>query len=370
MAYDGATKQVVLFGGDLYGSSPVAAAHYATDTWTWNGVNWTLQHPATAPPSADKQICAAYDPATRQVLMYEIAVLTGHSATWSWTGTNWVQLTVNAGPPMGSCSMAYDTDQHTMLMLVNDGGLTTPGMQVWRWDGASWVLTPMTMPIPTTYDMSIAYDIDAGEMVAVVSAPVGPPPFIWPTSVWQTWVLAGSSWSQSAVTTPIDLAPLAFDAATHQIVSIEASADDPLPPIRTWIYASGGVSNVSPTRVSGADREVDSGCRLAVIVSLRRDGACGSAGPCGRVPRRTRRRTACGRETRAAVVDVIRLTRRGHESGDPACVEARRNGLSVGRHSGTVGGSLVCGFRSGFHCGAVSGIRSIRHCHRDRRSAG
>jgi hypothetical protein len=57
------------------------------------------------------------------------------------------------------------------------------------------------------------------------------------------------------VTTPIDLAPLAFDAATHQLVSIEASADDPLPPIRTWLYGSTSVSNVSPTRVSGADRE-------------------------------------------------------------------------------------------------------------------
>jgi putative cell wall-binding protein len=255
VAYDGATKQVVLFGGDLSHATPVVASDGATDTWTWNGVNWTLQHPATAPPNGDRQICAAYDPATRQVLMYEIAALTGHSATWSWTGTNWVQLTVDAGPPMGSCSMAYDADQHTMLMLVNDGGLTVPGMQVWRWDGANWALTPMTMPIPTTYDMSMAYDADAGEMMAVVSAPTGPPPFIWPTSTWQTWGLAGSSWSQAAVTTPSDLAPLAFDAATHQVVSIEASADDPLPPIRTWLYGSATVSNVSPTRVSGADRE-------------------------------------------------------------------------------------------------------------------
>ena len=255
VAYDGATKQVVLFGGVLTHDGPVVASDGATDTWTWNGVNWTLQHPATAPANGDRQVCAAYDPATRQVLMYEIAALTGHSATWSWTGTNWVQLTVNAGPPMGSCSMAYDTDQHTMLMLVNDGGLTVPGMQVWRWDGASWALTPMTMPIPTTYDMSIAYDIDAGEMVAVVSAPIGPPPYIWPTSEWQTWVLAGGSWSQAAVTTPSDLAHLAFDAGTHQLVSIEASADNPLPPIRTWLYGSATVSNISPTRLSGADRE-------------------------------------------------------------------------------------------------------------------
>src|SRR4051812_39871735 len=38
MAYDDATRQVVLFGGQM-GSGPVG------DTWVWSGSNWTQSNP-------------------------------------------------------------------------------------------------------------------------------------------------------------------------------------------------------------------------------------------------------------------------------------------------------------------------------------
>lgn len=252
LAYDGATKEVVLFGGDLLRSSPVVA----TDTWTWNGVTWTQQHPATVPPNGDRETCAAYDPDTRQLLTYEIAALTGQPATWSWTGTNWVQLTVDAGPSIQSCSMAYDPDQHAVLMLAADPNLgVAAGMQVWRWDGANWALTSMTVPIQSGDVGSIAYDTDAGALVAVVSVITSPPPFIWPTSQWQTWVLTGGSWSQAAVTTPTTTLKLVYDSATHQLVSTNAMPEAPATSALTWVYASSAPSPVVPTRVSGTDRE-------------------------------------------------------------------------------------------------------------------
>jgi hypothetical protein len=40
LAYDGSTGQVVLFGGELLGSTP-AAGEVVGDTWTWDGTTWT-----------------------------------------------------------------------------------------------------------------------------------------------------------------------------------------------------------------------------------------------------------------------------------------------------------------------------------------
>ena len=46
MAYDSATGDVVLFGGQDSGSG------YLNDTWTWNGTTWNEQSPAASPPLA------------------------------------------------------------------------------------------------------------------------------------------------------------------------------------------------------------------------------------------------------------------------------------------------------------------------------
>jgi hypothetical protein len=53
LAYDAATSQVVLFGGELLGSTS-AAGEVVGDTWTWDGTTWTEQEgDAPAPtPSA------------------------------------------------------------------------------------------------------------------------------------------------------------------------------------------------------------------------------------------------------------------------------------------------------------------------------
>ena len=47
MAYDAAHNVTVLFGGQ--GNQSEMA-----DTWTWNGTNWTQQHPATSPWLGDR----------------------------------------------------------------------------------------------------------------------------------------------------------------------------------------------------------------------------------------------------------------------------------------------------------------------------
>jgi hypothetical protein len=67
MAPDLANGTVVLFGG------PVDAVNgaYNGDTWTWDGARWTERHPAHH-PSARGAAAMAYDPATRGVVLFGV----------------------------------------------------------------------------------------------------------------------------------------------------------------------------------------------------------------------------------------------------------------------------------------------------------
>jgi hypothetical protein len=51
LAFDGATGQVVLFGGQLQGDTSTAGT-VAGDTWTWNGSDWALRAGGVPSPSA------------------------------------------------------------------------------------------------------------------------------------------------------------------------------------------------------------------------------------------------------------------------------------------------------------------------------
>jgi hypothetical protein len=77
MAYDAATKQVVLFGN--------AAA--VSQTWTWDGSNWTLTAPETSPPPRIGE-AISYDSARQQILLFGGSML---GDTWVWDGPTWTE---------------------------------------------------------------------------------------------------------------------------------------------------------------------------------------------------------------------------------------------------------------------------------------
>jgi hypothetical protein len=64
MAYDGSLGVVVLFGG-FAGSWPDTLS----DTWTWNGLNWTKMNPATVPPNRYAE-GMTFDPLARGIMMF------------------------------------------------------------------------------------------------------------------------------------------------------------------------------------------------------------------------------------------------------------------------------------------------------------
>lgn len=121
MPYDPATRTMLLFGGqsDRYPS-------YLDDTWSWNGTAWIKLSPSTS-PLARSDAPMAYDAATRTVLLFggEGIVSEGEygglSDTWSWNGTTGTKLSPATSPAARyGASMAYDPGTQAML-LFGDG---------------------------------------------------------------------------------------------------------------------------------------------------------------------------------------------------------------------------------------------------------
>ena len=104
MAYDAATGNVVMFGGD--------GAHRALkDTWTWDGSTWTKQHPSASPPASGGP-SMAYDAATR------VIVLCVGGGTWTWDGSTWTRQSPPASPSRrNSEPMAYDAATGNVVLF-------------------------------------------------------------------------------------------------------------------------------------------------------------------------------------------------------------------------------------------------------------
>ena len=117
MAFDAALGEVILFGGSSSGVN-------VNDTWAWNGTTWTPISTNTSPSARDGQ-GMIYDAATSRIVMFGGSTSTDSSTflsdTWTFDGTNWTQLSANAPPariiPNG---VAYDSFRQQAVMF---GGL-------------------------------------------------------------------------------------------------------------------------------------------------------------------------------------------------------------------------------------------------------
>jgi hypothetical protein len=201
MAYDAATRSVVLFGGTT------DDFHSFADTWTWNGTTWTKQAPATSPP-ARFGASMAYDAATRTVVLFA-GVKTFSSDkqdrdTWTWNGTTWTKQAPATSPPARSfASMAYDTAKRNVVLFGGINGRS--GTPTWTWNGSTWARhTPAKSP-PVRFDASMAYDTATGDAVlfdGLVNA--------HGKTLNDTWTWNGTSWTKQA---PAKSPPGRFDAS-------------------------------------------------------------------------------------------------------------------------------------------------------------
>jgi hypothetical protein len=144
MAFDAATGKVVLFGGFAPNGS------YWGDTWVWDGIakTWTQQFPASSP--SPRGTTLAYDSATKQVIIFggEDEGVSFLADTWTWDGITWTQQFPASSPSRRvNFAMAHDA---TIGEVVLFGGYSAVGGEAlndtWTWNGTTWsqIQTPIT----------------------------------------------------------------------------------------------------------------------------------------------------------------------------------------------------------------------------------
>jgi hypothetical protein len=155
MAYDSASGQLLLFGGDT------KHGKVSKQTWIFDGSSWAQLHPASSPP-ARGGASMAYDTASSQLVLFGGASTSSGflNDTWTWdaSDSDWVQASPAASPSARSdASMAYDGGT-SQLVLFGGGHTGGASKDTWTWDGSTWTqLFPEASP-QTRIDAPAAYD--------------------------------------------------------------------------------------------------------------------------------------------------------------------------------------------------------------------
>lgn len=241
MAYDLGTGQMVVFSGEMGAGPPQVA-----DTWIWDGSNWSQVSPATS-PSARQGATMAYDAATRQLILFggETGTNSGLlNDTWTWDGTNWTQLTPGTSPPARyDASMAYDPANGTVMLFGGFGAVDNSDdlNDTWIWDGSTWSQAAPAASPPVRTNAGLAYDPANGGLV--LFGGTGPAPFgqAAPPSAFlnDTWTWNGTNWTQQnpAASPPARTgADLAYDGATGQDILFGGTGSDGSSLNDTWAW--------------------------------------------------------------------------------------------------------------------------------------
>src|SRR5262249_28286038 len=113
MADDFVRQVVVLFGGYM-----IAARAATNETWEWNGLDWTLRTPATS-PGPRVMHAMAYDATRQRVAMNGGLTSLFNSQqlsdTWEYDGVNWTRVLANGPRPSYEHALAYDSVRRQLL---------------------------------------------------------------------------------------------------------------------------------------------------------------------------------------------------------------------------------------------------------------
>ena len=251
VADDAATGQVVLFGGvDNYSS-----------TWLWNGHAWTFTRPAMS-PAGRFGASSAYDPQSREILLFGGRLEPGQLAddTWAWTGRTWKEVNRGgAGPPGGEGSdMAWDSALGQMMLVTPAAG-SPDGAETWVWGATRWVREPGGDLGSADSTIVIAFDPLSQSMLAegccaqTGNAAISRKP--------TTWRWDGSGWV--AITTslnPLDGSLLALDPASGHLILCACDLSGGLfPELWAWSGADWQSLEIQPIPVEPEAEVTDVG---------------------------------------------------------------------------------------------------------------
>lgn len=191
MAYDPVRQRVILFGGFPTGGTRLG------DTWEWDGTTWVQRTPMSS-PSARSGHRMAWDPVRNVIVLFGGRIDgTGsfyQSDTWTWNGSNWT-LVANTGPTAREgVALAWDP-VFTGGRLVLFGGLGAGGNRndTWVWDGTMWTPVTATTSPPGRVFHDMVYSPVLGKVLLFGGSTGGTASA---TFYGDTWVFDRTTWTQ------------------------------------------------------------------------------------------------------------------------------------------------------------------------------
>src|SRR5690606_13897783 len=111
LVFDPLRGEVVVSGGH-------DCSDVFSDTWVWDGTNWTQRTPANLPTPRYRH-SLEFDPSRGTVVMYGgIPGATGVADTWEWDGNEWTHLpTITLPPTLGS--LAFDAARNVLCWYAD-----------------------------------------------------------------------------------------------------------------------------------------------------------------------------------------------------------------------------------------------------------
>jgi hypothetical protein len=230
MSPDGGRGQVLLFGGQASGSFTVSGPPLS-DTWIWDGTNWSQRFPSNSPSSRFSSAIAP-DPIAGATVLFgglDPAVTPSPvNDTWVWDGTNWSQKSPLTRPaPRSDHAMSSGSGGTSNVVMFGGtfGGFLN---DTWVWNGITWTaMTPLSKPSGRIGHV-MAYDAAHREVVLFggLSSTGGDGTG---TSIIlnDTWIWNGSDWTQRfpLVNPPPMYRPaMAFDSVSHKMVLYSGNA--------------------------------------------------------------------------------------------------------------------------------------------------
>jgi hypothetical protein len=131
VAFDPATRHVVLFGGFNDGGADVHSM------WSWSGQGWSSLGVDAPLAGLESAAVENVDGATMLGYQYANGLNPGPAQTWVWNGTHWRRLNPSHEPTASALGIFADPKSHQVL-LVGDDFEKGNAIEIWSWDGADW----------------------------------------------------------------------------------------------------------------------------------------------------------------------------------------------------------------------------------------
>ena len=174
----------------LYGGAPVAPFTPYSDTWSFNGADWTQLHPAHNPRGRAESAMQA------DSLHHDVVLFGGWdnnglpTDTWLWNGSDWL-LAAPSPSPFGrsTAGAAFDAGSGEVLVLFGDNSGNANFEDVWGWDGQAWHDRSVPLVPYQRFESMMGFDPVSGH--TILFGGIGPDG----NDLGDTWAFDGSSWS-------------------------------------------------------------------------------------------------------------------------------------------------------------------------------